>query len=360
MKTPLYDAHKALGGRMVDFAGWKMPVQYKSTGIINEHKAVRNTAGLFDVSHMGQLNFQGPGAVAMVNRLITNDLAAAPDGTAQYTTICNDDGHILDDAISYRLADDHVMMVVNASNVGKIHAWFTERATGDAEYTNVSDRWALMAFQGRRALSLGNRVIDGVNSMRPFQVRVFGDCVVATTGYTGEAGFELFAPPDRAQQLWGALLHTGREEGVLPVGLGARDTLRLEAKLCLYGNDIDETTNPIEAGLGWTVKVDKAGGFIGRDALVAVKKAKTTRRLVGLKMTDRGIARHGYRVANSDGESVGVITSGTMSPTLGEAIALAYVAKPFHKVGTALRVDIRNRPVTAEVVKTPFYKTSRE
>ncbi len=359
MKTPLYDVHKQAGARVVDFAGWQMPVQYK-TGIITEHKAVRTAAGLFDVSHMGQLEFRGPDAVGMVNRLITNDLTAIEDGRAQYTTICNDQGGILDDAISYRLSPEHVMMVVNASNLAKIDAWFTERASGDATYANVSDRWALLAFQGPAALRIANRVLDGVRLVPPFHVRPFGSCIVATTGYTGEAGFELFVPPDEACGLWADLLAAGVRDGALPVGLGARDTLRLDAKLCLYGDDIDETTNPIEAGLGWTVKVDKAGGFIGRDALVAIKAAKTTRRLIGIRMTERGIARHGYPISNTASESVGHVSSGTMSPTLGEAIAMAWVDKPFHKVGTPLLVTIRNNQVAAEVVKTPFYKRSQE
>ena len=344
---------------MVEFAGWHMPVQYK-TGLIAEHKAVRQAAGLFDVSHMGQLDFRGPGAVAMVNGLITNDLERIPNGKAQYTAICNDDGGILDDGISYRLADDHVMMVVNASNTPKIVAWFRERAQGDAEFTDVSDEWALFALQGPRAADILPRVIPGAEDMGAFEVRQLGDAIIATTGYTGEAGYEIFVPAAQGADIWAALLAAGTDFGILPVGLGARDTLRLESKMCLYGNDIDESTNPIEAGIGWAVKTEKATGFIGQEALRAVKAGKTTRRLVGLILTARGIARHGYPVHDQTGQQVGRVTSGTMSPTLGEAIALAYVDKPHHKVGTPLNIAVRKRMVACEVAKTPFYRRAQD
>ncbi len=351
-RTPLYDVHKALGARMVPFAGYLMPVQYK-TGLLAEHKAVRTSAGIFDVSHMGQLEFTGPDAVGMVDRLITNDLGTAANARAVYTVICNDAGTILDDAIAYRLADDHVMMVVNASNVAKIAAWVAERATGDARWENVSDAWSLLAVQGPKANGIIDAVIDGGGRLDAFGVGVFGDRIVAATGYTGEAGAEIFVKNEDAEALWTALMAAG---DLTPCGLGARDTLRLESKLALYGNDIDETTNPIEAGLGWTVKMDKASGFVGRDAIAAIKQAKTTRRLVGLQVTGRGIARQGYSLLSADGAPVGRVTSGTRSPTLEIAIALGYVDKPHHMVGTSLLVDIRGRQVEARVVKTPFYK----
>jgi aminomethyltransferase len=339
----------------VDFAGWLMPVQYK-TGLLAEHHAVRNSAGIFDVSHMGQLEFRGPDAVGMVDRLITNDFGSSPEGKALYTVICNDQGTILDDAIAYKLAADHVMMVVNASNVDKIAAWVSERATGDAQYRNVSDDWSLIAVQGPRAMTIVDGVLPGAKAMGFFDVREFDGRIVATTGYTGEDGCEIFVPNAQAPELWRSLLKNGAAFGLVPCGLGARDTLRLEAKLSLYGNDIDETTNPIEAGLGWTVKLKKSSDFIGRDALLAIKKAKTTRRLVGLQVTGRGIARHGYPLLAADGSAVGVVTSGTRSPTLELAIGLGYVDKPHHAVGTALFVAIRGRRIAAEVVKTPFYK----
>ena len=356
MKTALYDAHKQANARMVDFAGWDMPVQY-ANGLIAEHHAVRNNAGLFDVSHMGQLLFEGADAVGMVNRLISNDLTSIGNGQAQYTTICNDAGKILDDAISYRLADDKILMVVNASNVGKIDRWIQERGTGDAVMTNVSDQYALLALQGPKAHGIAERVIPGAGAMTPFQVRQFGDRILATTGYTGEAGFEIFVPPSQAQDLWHALLDAGHSDGLVPVGLGARDTLRLEMKYSLYGNDIDETTHPLEAGLGWVTKLNKDGGFIGCDALRAIKEAGMTRRLVGLQILDRGIARHGYDVyLPGESSPAGVITSGTKSPSLGTAIAMAYVAPPHHKSGTQLEVDMRGRRLAAAVVKTPFFR----
>jgi len=356
MKTPLYEAHKRANARMVDFAGWDMPVQY-ATGLIQEHHAVRNNAGLFDVSHMGQLIFEGPDAVGMVNRLISNDLNAIEPGKAQYTTICNDEGFILDDAISYRLTDTKILMVVNASNVGKIDAWVQERGTGDANMVNVSDQYALLALQGPKAHAIANRVIPGAGDMAPFQVRRFGDLILATTGYTGEPGFEIFVGTSEADALWDALLDTGAADGLIPVGLGARDTLRLEMKYSLYGNDIDETTHPLEAGLGWVTKLDKADGFIGCDALRAIKEKGTTRRLVGLQIIDRGIARHGYDLyVPGDDTPCGVVTSGTKSPSLGIAVAMGYVAKPHAKTGSRLEVDVRGRRIAAEVVKTPFYR----
>ena len=351
MKTPLFDAHLRHHGKMVDFAGWDMPIQYADTGLLAEHKAVRERAGLFDVSHMGQIDFRGPDAVEVVNRLITNDLEAIPNGKAQYTCITNDGGFILDDAISYRIASDHVLMVVNASNVAKIDAWFQKRATGETRPVNVSDRWALLALQGPLAPAMGARVIPEAAGMRPFEVRVAGDLVLASTGYTGEPGYEIFVPPARADALFEQLC----EQGAVPIGLGARDTLRLEMKYSLYGNDIDEFTNPLEAGLGWVTKLDKRGGFIGRDALVRIRDEGVTRRLVGLRLTERGIARHGYTVLSAGGEPIGTVTSGTQSPSTGEAIAMAYVALPRDKIGTKLQVEIRGRPVGGEVVKTPFY-----
>lgn len=355
-RTPLYAAHVRADARLVDFAGWLMPVQYKATGVLAEHAAVRERAGLFDVSHMGRLSFRGPDAAAMVNRLITNDVGSLPDGKAQYTAICHDNGGILDDAISYRFASDEVMMVVNASNKDKIVAWFRERATGDAEWRDVSDELALIAIQGPRAHTVTDRLFDGAATMQPFEVRRFGDAVLATTGYTGEPGFEIFVPTERAEAVWDALLDAGRPEGLVPAGLGARDTLRLELKLCLYGNDIDESTNPIEAGLSWVCKLDKPGGFIGCEALRAVKANGTTRRLVGLEMVERGIARHGYPVLDSAGREIGRVSSGTKSPSTGAAIAMAWVDKPHHKRGTSVRVQIRSRQVGARIVKTPFYR----
>ncbi len=350
--TPLHDRHVALGGRMVDFAGWHMPIQYPA-GQVEEHRCVRTSAGLFDVSHMGQLRFRGPDALDVVNRLITNDLAAVPVGKAQYTAFCRDDGGILDDAICYRLAEDDVMVVVNASNTARMVAWTAERATGLARPVDQSEGWALLALQGPEAPALLERILPGGAAMAPYAVRaVTEDLIVASTGYTGERGFELFVRPEAAGALFDRLV----ADGAHPIGLAARDTLRLELGYALYGNELDLTTNPLEAGLGWVTRLDKAGGFIGRDALLAVKAAGVQRRLVGLEIVGRGIARHGYPVLSSTGEVLGEVTSGTQSPTLGRAIAMAYVRRPHDAVGTTLAVDVRGRPVEARVAKPPFYR----
>ncbi|MBT9557919.1 MAG: glycine cleavage system aminomethyltransferase GcvT [Myxococcales bacterium] len=359
LRTPLYDRHVALGARMVDFAGYLMPLNY-GKGQLAEHHAVRSGAGLFDVSHMGQVRFQGPDAVAVVNRLITNDLAALPDGKALYTACCRDDGGILDDLICYRRSATDVLIVVNASNVAKIVAWFEARATGESRPVDVSDHYALLALQGPRAAELLSSVHPAATSMRPFHLSSFedprfGSVLVASTGYTGEAGFELFVAPDRAVALFDHLLEGGAE----PIGLGARDTLRLEMKYALYGNDIDETTNPLEAGLGWVTKLDKPGGFIGQDALRAIAAAGVTRKLVGLEVEGRGIARHGYPVHAPGGDSIGVVTSGTIGPTVGKAIAMAYVSTPYSALGTRVEIDIRGKRTEAVVCKTPFLMRQR-
>ncbi len=357
-KTPLYATHVRHGGKMVDFAGWCMPIQY-GTGQLAEHHAVRQRAGLFDVSHMGELRVRGPDAVAAVNRLVSNDLAAIPAGKAQYTCFPNDQGTLLDDAICYVLAPDDVLIVVNASNAAKMAAWVTSRITGDVTAVDESDHWALLAIQGPLSRGVLARVLPETEAMGAFAVRRCGSLIVATTGYTGEPGAELFVPAGEAAALWDALMLAGEADGLVPVGLAARDTLRLELKLALYGNDIDETTNPLEAGLGWVTKLDKPGGFIGQDALRAIKTRGLTRRLVGLEMTDRGIARHGYPVLAAGGERIGTVTSGTQSPTLQKAIAMAYIDLPHEALGTVVYVEIRGKPTAAIVVKTPFYNKEK-
>lgn len=356
-QTALHAQHVALGARMVDFAGWHMPIQYPA-GQLEEHRSVRTAAGLFDVSHMGQLRFRGPDALAVVNRLITNDLAAVPVGKAQYTAFCRDDGGILDDAICYRLADDDVLVVVNASNTARMVAWTAERAVGSAKPVDESAHWALLALQGPKAPALLDAFLPGSAAAAPFTVRrydahpTYGELIVASTGYTGERGFELFLRPNDAPAWFQRLLDSGAD----PIGLAARDTLRLEMGYALYGNDLELTTHPLEAGLGWVTRLAKPEGFIGRDALVAHKAAGLRRRLVGLEIVGRGIARHGYPVLSAEGAPIGEVTSGTQSPTLGRAIAMAYVALPFDAEGTTVQVDVRGRPVEARVTKPPFYR----
>jgi aminomethyltransferase len=359
-RTPLYAEHVRLGAKLVPFAGWEMPIQYK--GIAAEHTAVRERVGLFDVSHMGELHVTGPGALAAVDSLITNDLSKAENGQAVYTCCCNAAGTVLDDLIVYRRADDDVLVVCNASNRPKISAHFEEALKGRAQFRDESDDTALIAVQGPRALELLR--LTGV-SFDPSQLRSFRfadgsvadvKVTIARTGYTGEDGVELFCPNAGAARLFGALLDAGAPLGVEPIGLGARDTLRLEARLSLYGNEIDETTNPLEAGLGWVVKLDKPGGFLGRDALVKVKAEGITRTIVGFEMVGRGIGRHGYPLLSMSGEPIGVCTSGGPSPTLGKSIGLGYLPVAQSAIGTSFLVDCRGKSIEAKVVKPPFYK----
>lgn len=349
-----------MGAKLVPFAGWEMPIQYK--GIAAEHTAVRERVGLFDVSHMGELHVTGPGALAAVDSLITNDLSKAEDGQAVYTCCCNAQGTILDDLIVYRRSPEDVLVVCNASNRPKIAAHFQKALAGRVEYKDESDETSLIAVQGPRALELLR--LAGC-SLDPSQLKSFRfadakladvKVTVARTGYTGEDGVELFCPNAGAARVFGALLDAGAPLGVEAIGLGARDTLRLEARLSLYGNEIDETTNPLEAGLGWVVKLDKPGGFLGRDAIAKVKAEGITRTIVGFEMVGRGIARHGYPLLDASGKAVGVCTSGGPSPTLGKSIGLGYLPLSMSAVGTSFLVDCRGKSIEAKVVKPPFYK----
>ncbi|MDH3623679.1 MAG: glycine cleavage system aminomethyltransferase GcvT [Myxococcales bacterium] len=357
-ETALIDEHLALGARLVPFAGWRMPVQYK--GIKAEHGAVRTRAGLFDVSHMGELLIEGPDAVAAVDGLVTNDVSKLEVGQALYTVCCNDDGYILDDLIVYRLEDEKLLVVCNASNRNKIASHFRVHLGNELSFEDISDRWALLALQGPSAAAIMQDVgaPSAVTDLAPFRVckaEITGvDVWVARTGYTGEDGFEIFCASEESVTVWRALLSAGKPHGLEPIGLGARDTLRLEARLALYGNDIDESTNPYEAGLGWVVKLDR-NEFVGRTALRAIKEAGSDRRLVGFEMTGRGIARHGYPIV-ADGKQVGTVTSGSPGPTVGKNIGLGYVPKALSRIGTALGIEIRGKVVDAVVVRTPFYK----
>jgi aminomethyltransferase len=345
---------------MVPFAGWEMPVQY--AGVTEEHKAVREAAGLFDVSHMGELVLSGEYAAQVVNYLITNDASKLVDGQALYTCACDDRGHILDDLIVYRIAQDRWLIVCNASNRAKMAAHFAKAAENHCEFEDASDRMAMLALQGPKALAIAALLGgDGAKlaELGSFHFRdaVLANvrCTVARTGYTGEDGVELFCAPEDAPQLFRAIVDAGRPLGLAPAGLAARDTLRLEARLSLYGNDIDETTNPIEAGLSWVVKLDK-GDFVGKEALARIKAQGPARKLVGFEMTGKGIARHGYPILDGAGSRVGVCTSGSPGPTVGKNIGLGYVPASMSAIGTSIVVDCRGRLVEARVVKTPFYK----
>ena len=363
-KTALIEEHRQLGGKIVEFAGFLMPLQY--SGVVDEHRTVRSALGLFDVSHMGQVELKGPGALEAAHRLVTNNVLGLQDGQALYTPICYPDGGIVDDCLVYRLGPDHVLFVVNASNIAKDHAWIAEQTGDRCVVENNSDDYALLALQGPRACEVLNTVASA--DVRPVPVFSFINidvagvpCMASRTGYTGEDGFEISCAAADGPALWRGLMDAGAGAGIKPCGLGARDTLRLEAKLPLYGNDIDATTNPLEAGLKWTVKF-KAGDFIGREALLAQKKAKLSRKLVCLVMRSRGIARQGHVIHaghnpdGSFGEGLGKVTSGTKSPFLGQAVALGYVRRGYTKAGTNVVVEVRGKPVEAEVIKGPFYK----
>jgi glycine cleavage system T protein (aminomethyltransferase) len=355
-RTPLFAAHVKAGARMVPFGGWEMPVQYR--GIVEEHRAVRAAVGCFDVSHMGEFEVEGPGALVALQRLTTNDVAALEVGQIQYSVLCYPHGGIVDDLTVYRLAPERYMVTVNAGNIDKDWAHVTEREEAGARWRNVSDATGLIAVQGPRAEALVGRLTgQDVTRIRYYRF-VYGavagvTTLISRTGYTGEDGFELYVPSGDTARLWDALLETGRGDGAMPIGLGARDTLRLEMRYALYGNDIDETTNPLEAGLGWVVKPAK-GEFVGREAIERMRAAGPPRRLVGLEMIERAVARHGYPVVK-DGVATGVVTSGSYGPSVDRYIALAYVGSAHAAVGTELGVEIRGQVKSARVVKTPFH-----
>jgi aminomethyltransferase len=358
-KTPLHDLQVERGARMVPFAGWELPVQY--SGLVAEHTAVRDRVGLFDVSHMGEILIEGPGALDAVQWIVTNNVAKLVDGKALYSVMCVEDGGIVDDLIIYRQAADSYFLCVNASRRDVDFEHIRKQSERfDAEVTDVSDAWAQLALQGPKAVDvLGSMTDHDVGAMPPFgwvdtMVAGLHGVRVAATGYTGEAGFELYVRGDDSPRLWQALEEAGAAHGLALCGLGCRDSLRLEVKYPLYGNDIDLEHNPIEAGLGWVVKLKK-GDFLGRDAIAAVKEAGPAWAWVGFKMQARGIPRQGYAIARN-GETVGVVTSGTHSPSLGEPIGCGYVPTALGAIGSTFDVIIRDKPVPAVVVETPFYK----
>ncbi len=360
-RTSLYEAHKKAGGRLVPFAGFEMPVQY--TGIVDEHTAVRTAAGLFDVSHMGELELRGQYAGAVVDYLVTNDVSKLGDGQALYTCACNEKGTILDDLIIYRASAERFLIVCNASNHAKISAHFKQAAENHCDYEDRTDATALIALQGPKAFDVLARAGSDAAKLVELKSFHFRDAVIANvkttaarTGYTGEDGVEIFCAWNDAPALWEQLLELGKDLGLKPAGLGARDTLRLEARLSLYGNDIDETTNPIEAGLGWVTKLGKASDFIGKAALTEIKSKPLTRKLVGFEVTGRGIARHGYPLRDLGGKEIGITTSGGPCPTLGKNLGLGYLPTPMTEVGTKFFVDCRGKNIDAVVVPTPFYK----
>lgn len=352
-ETPLAAVHKELGARMIPFAGWNMPVQY--TSIVAEHQAVRSGVGLFDLSHMGELWISGPDALANVQRLLTNDASVLQPGMAQYTFLTNHRGGIIDDLIIYCVAPERYLLVVNAANTEKDRSWIAENLEGAAELDDRSADTALLAIQGPRSQSVLQRVTDadlsGLKSFRAVQTRVAGvDAFVARTGYTGEDGFEVLVAADDAVDLWRSLLDAGKDDGIVPVGLGARDTLRLEASLPLYGNDLSEETTPYQAGLGFFVKLEK-GDFIGRAALAEEKEKGPRRRLVNFVMEEKGIPRQGYPITNESGREIGQVTSGTHAPTLGREVGMGYVETEYAVPDGSIWISIRSSNRRARIVK---------
>lgn len=363
-RTSLHGEHLAAGGRMVPFAGFELPVQY--TSLVAEHRAVRTAAGLFDVSHMGEVEIRGPRALEFVQSVSCNDHSKMAVGRAQYTGLMYPEGTFVDDMLVHKVADDCYLLVVNAANTPKDVAYLADLARGEngVEVIDRSPEYAQLALQGPAAKAiLGPLTTVDTDALKYYRF-TFGEvlgrrALVARTGYTGEDGFELYLAPEDGPVVWRGLLEAGREQGLVPAGLGARDTLRLEAGMPLYGNDIDHTTSPLEAGLAWIVKLDK-GDFIGRDVLERQQEEGVDRRLVGFAMVDRGIARHGYPVALSeDGEPCSLVTSGTHSPTLDRAIGMAYVPAAAAAEGSELWVEIRGRRARAKVVPQPFYSRKR-
>jgi len=357
-KTPFYEMHKKYGAKIVEFAGFEMPVQYE--GIIAEHKKVRNSVGVFDVTHMGEIEISGSGALDFIQKITTNDASKLEEGKIQYSAMCYKDGGIVDDLLVYHCGS-YYMLVVNASNKDKDFNWMMENKSGDVEIKDKSDEFSLLAIQGPDSLKTIQKLTDadlqGIKYYHFVKGKVAGvDAIISRTGYTGELGFELYFKSDIeiSEKIWMAIFEAGKEFGIAPIGLGARDTLRLEMGMCLYGNDIDQTTHPLEAGLGWITKFDK-GEFNAKDVLLKAKNEGLKRRLVGFTIEDKAFPRHNYEIFSGD-KKIGYVTSGTFSPVLNYSIGMGYVEKEFSNEGTVIDIMIRNKPVKAKVTKPPFVK----
>lgn len=361
-RTPLFAVYERYGAKTIDFSGWELPVQFSS--IKEEHEAVRTRAGLFDVSHMGEFVVKGSDSLSFLQKMMTNDVAKLRDGRAQYTLMCYEDGGTVDDLLIYKKAEGHYLLVVNAANIEKDFAWLNEHLVGDVELANISQEIAQLALQG----PLAERVLQKLTNTELSAIQFFSfqdevsmngiKTLVSRTGYTGEDGFEIYCRAEDAIALWEAILEAGKEEGVLPCGLGARDTLRFEAALPLYGQELSKDITPIEAGLGFAVKTNKDADFIGKDVLKKQKEEGTARKLAGIEMMDKGIPRHGYKVF-ANGEEIGFITTGTQSPTLKKNIGLALIKSEFTEVNTEVEIEIRGKRLKAKVVATPFYKRAK-
>lgn len=358
--TPFTDVHIALGAKMHEFAGYNMPIEY--SGIIDEHNTVVNGVGVFDVSHMGEFWVKGPHALELIQKITSNDASKLPLGKAQYTCFPNETGGIVDDLLVYHYEPEKYLLVVNASNIDKDWNWCVSHNTVGAELENASDRMAQLAIQGPKATEVLQRLTPVDLSSIPyyaFTTGEFAGCpqvIISNTGYTGAGGFELYFYPEDAKKIWDAIFEAGKPEGIKPIGLGARDTLRLEMGFCLYGNDLDDTTSPIEAGLGWITKFVDGKDFTNRAELERQKKEGVSRKLCAFELIDKGIPRHGYAIVDAEGKEIGHVTSGTMSPVLKKGIGMGYVQTAYAKPGTEIYIQVRNRNLKAQVVKAPFRK----
>lgn len=361
-RTPLFKVYKEFGGKTIDFGGWELPVQFSS--IKEEHEAVRTRAGLFDVSHMGEIAVKGQDSLAYLQKMMTNDISKIKDNGAQYTAMCYENGGTVDDLLVYKLAEDSFLLVVNASNIEKDYQWLKEHSEGEVTLDNLSESVAQLALQGPLAENVLQKLTDTDLSQLGFfkfqqDVLINGKkALVSRTGYTGEDGFEVYCDSEQAAELWREILEAGKEEGVLPCGLGARDTLRFEANLALYGQELSPEISPLEAGIGFAVKLNKETDFIGKEALAKQKENGLPRKSVGIEMIDRGIPRHGYPVFK-EGERIGEVTTGTQSPTLKKNIGLALISAEFSGLETQVEVEIRGKRIKAKVVPTPFYSRGK-
>ncbi|WP_225036538.1 glycine cleavage system aminomethyltransferase GcvT [Winogradskyella sp. SM1960] len=356
--TALSSTHEALGAKMVPFAGYNMPVQYEGVNI--EHETVRKAVGVFDVSHMGEFLIEGPNALDLIQKVSSNDASKLVVGKAQYSCLPNDDGGVVDDLIIYKIKDETYLLVVNASNIEKDWNWIASKNDVGAEMRDLSEDYSLLAIQGPKAIEAMQSLTSHDLSAIKFYNFVVGDfagiehAIISATGYTGSGGFEIYCKNSEVKQIWDKVFEAGAEFGIKPIGLAARDTLRLEMGYCLYGNDIDDTTSPIEAGLGWVCKFNKA--FTNSEALQAEKERTPENKLVAFKLDERGIPRQGYDIVDGNGKTIGKVTSGTMSPSLGYGIGMGYVPKVFSKVDSKIFIQVRKKAIPATVVKPPFYK----
>jgi aminomethyltransferase len=361
-RTPLFDSYKQYGGKTIDFGGWELPVQFSS--IKEEHEAVRTKSGLFDVSHMGEITVQGEDSLEYLQKLLTNDVSKLKSGQAQYSAMCYEDGGTVDDLLVYKIDENNYLLVVNASNIEKDFEWMKKSVIGSTKVHNVSDSYGQLALQGPLAERVLQRLTkDDLSEIGFFKFKSnvkIGDhdALVSRTGYTGEDGFEIYGEPAAIVAIWDLILKEGKEDGVLPCGLGARDTLRFEACLALYGQELSKDITPLEAGIGFAVKLKKEEDFIGQKALVLQKEAGVPRKLAGLEMIDKGIPRHGYPIYK-DGIQIGEVTTGTQSPTLKKNIGLGLIDSKFAELGTEIEVEIRGKHLKAVTVATPFYKRQK-